>query len=310
MAASTTPRPSFMIVGAPKCGTTALYEYLVTHPEVFVTDPKEPHYYAMDLGDHRSTFTRDEYDALFTAVDARHKAVGEASAWYLHSVEALPRIKEEVPDVKLVVMLRNPVEMLRSLHSDLVWICFEDEPDFERAWVLQNERLLGRRIPKLCQVPWFLQYREIGMLAQQARRLLTLFAREQVKFILLDDLKHSPLQVYQQTLAFLGVSNDGRGDFPRANVSKRNRSRWLAMLQSAVVRSLPRPWIAAGKRMGLGMLNRAVTHWNCEERGARPLNAEFHRHLVAEFHDEVGELEDILGRNLGHWKLQREVKCV
>ena len=57
--------PTFMIVGAPKCGTTALYEYLQAHPQVFVSDPKEPHFYAEDLGAHRSVFTRAEYHKLF-----------------------------------------------------------------------------------------------------------------------------------------------------------------------------------------------------------------------------------------------------
>src|SRR3954467_10896207 len=83
------PRPTFMIVGAPKCGTTALYEYLQTHPQVFITDPKEPLYFAEDVGAHRNIFKRAEYDALFSEVHPHHKAIGEASAWYLHSAVAL-----------------------------------------------------------------------------------------------------------------------------------------------------------------------------------------------------------------------------
>ena len=302
MVAHATREPSFMIVGAPKCGTTALYEYLQTHPQVFISDPKEPHYYADDLGAHRSVFTRDEYNELFAAAGPQHRAIGEASAWYLHSSVALPQVARELPDTKLIVMLRQPVELLRSLHSDMVWICFEDEPDFERAWALQEQRRSGRRVPRLCQVPWFLQYRELGRLARHTRRLLELFPREQVRFFLLDDLKESAGRVYQEALDFIGLPNDDRSAFPRVNASKRNRMQWLARMQATVVRSLPRPCIEAGKMIGLGKLNSAITDINSKEHRPAPPSDEFRRQLIAEFHDDICDLEDLLGRKLDHWK--------
>jgi hypothetical protein len=294
-------KPTFMIVGAPKCGTTALYEYLQTHSQVFVSDPKEPHFYADDLGAHRTTITQAEYDELFSEAGPEHRAIGEASAWYLHSKVALPKIARELPNTKLIVMLRNPVDLLRSLHSDLVWICFENEPDFERAWSLQDERQVGRRVPKLCQVPWFLQYREVGRLARHVRRLLEKFPREQVRFYLLDDLKDSASRVYQDALTFLGLPNDGRNVFPRVNASKRNRLQALARMQSILVRSLPRPCIQASKRVGLGMLNRAITVLNSVENQPTPPSDEFRRQLVQEFREDMCELQDLLGRDLKHW---------
>src|SRR6185295_10222300 len=127
MVRNSTRKPTFLIAGAPKCGTTALYEYLQTHPQVFLSDPKEPHFYANDLGAHRTIVTRGQYEKLFSAAGPQHLAIGEASAWYLHSAVALPAVARELPDAKLIVMLRNPVELIRSLHSDLVWICFENE---------------------------------------------------------------------------------------------------------------------------------------------------------------------------------------
>jgi hypothetical protein len=302
MASHAMREPTFMIVGALKCGTTALYEYLQTHPQVFVSNPKEPHYYAEDLGDHRMVFTREEYSELFAGAGPQHTAIGEASASYLHSTVALPRVARELPNTKLIVMLRQPVEMLRSLHSDMVWICFEDEPDFERAWSLQDERQSGRRVSRLCQVPWFLQYREMGMLARHTRRLLEVFPREQVHFFLMDDLKESPEKVYQGALDFLGLPKDGRKEFPRVNASRRNRLQWLARMQSSVVRSLPRPCVRAGKWFGLGKLNHAITAINCEPHRPASPGEEFHRRLIAEFHDDICELEDLLGRNLDHWK--------
>jgi Sulfotransferase domain len=302
MVCEITRRPTFMIAGAPKCGTTALYEYLQTHPQVFLSDPKEPHFYSDDLGAHRSVFTRAEYDDLFAGAGPEHLAIGEASAWYLHSTVALPKVARELPDTKLIVMLRNPVDLLCSLHSDMVWICFENEPDFERAWSLQCERQAGRRVPTLCQVPWFLQYREVGRLSRHVRRLLEQFPREQVRFYLLDDLKDSAGRLYQDVLTFLRLPDDGRNAFPKVNASKRNRLQVLARMQSLVVRSLPRSCIQAGKLVGLGKLNRAITEVNCTEHRPTPPNDEFRRQLVQEFHDDVCELEELLGRNLDHWK--------
>src|SRR5262245_9050935 len=129
--------PNFMIAGAPKSGTTALYRYLQTHPQIFLSEPKEPHFHAEDLGDHRQVVTREAYLKLFEHVRPEQTAVGEASVWSMHSSHALEKVSAEMPDIRLVVMLRSPVEMLRSLHSDLVWISFEDEPDFEKAWALR-----------------------------------------------------------------------------------------------------------------------------------------------------------------------------
>jgi hypothetical protein len=184
----------------------------------------------------------------------------------------------------------------------LLWICFEDEPDFQSAWALQAERQAGRSVPPLCQVPWFLQYQELGRLGTRTRRLLSLFAPEQVRILLLDDLRESAGRVYENVLQFLGLKSDGRHEFPRVNASKRNRWQWLARMQSAIVRSLPRPCIQAGKRMGLGKLNRTITQLNCEEYRPLPPSDEFRRQLLGVFHDDICDLEEILKRKLDHWK--------
>lgn len=295
--------PNFIIGGAPKCGTTALYEYLQTHPQVFLTNPKEPHYYAEDLGDHRSVFTHDEYQRLYAPATEQQTAVGEASVWYLHSSVALSRVKQDLPDVRLIILLRQPIDFLCSLHSDLVWVCFEDEPDFETAWNLQQRRRVGQRIPKLCQVPWFLEYQSLGQLGGHICRLLKLFSREQLKILLFEDLIQSPGRVYEEVLTFLGLPSDGRSQFPRVNQSKRNRSTWLARCQATVVQTLPRPLIRVGKRLGLGHINRGMTRLNSQVSPARPLREGFRQQLIETFRDDTELLSQLIGRDLGHWKI-------
>ena len=201
-------------------------------------------------------------------------------------------------------MLRNPVELVRSLHSDLVWICFENEPDFERAWSLQEGLKLTGHVPRGSTGPWFLQYREVGRLSRHVRRLLELFPREQVRFYLLDDLKDSASGVYQDALTFLGLPNDGRKSFPRVNASKRNRLQGLARMQFIVARSLPRSCIQAAKRVGLGKVNRAIQQLNCTQQQPAPPNEAFRRQLVREFYDDVCDLEELIGRKLDNWKHQ------
>jgi hypothetical protein len=294
--------PDFIIAGAPKCGTTALYEYLQTHPSVFLTNPKEPHFYADDLGAHREVPTWREYEQLFAGVTSNHQAVGEASVWYMHSKVALKRVREELPNARLIVILRQPIDFLRSLHSDMVWICFDDEPDFEKAWDLQEERRAGHRIPSLCQVPWFLDYRTLGQLSVHMSRLLQLFPREQVKIMLFDDFKASPQRVYENVLEFLQLPSDGRNEFPRVNASKRNRLAWLARCQATVVRTLPRSCIQVGKKFGLGQLNRTVTRLNSQPSSPVPLRDEFRQRLLEEFRRDIDALSELIGRDLNHWK--------
>jgi hypothetical protein len=294
--------PSFIIAGGPKCGTTAIYQYLSTHPRIFLTTPKEPHFYADDLGTHREVQTRSEYERLFRQVTAQHQAIGEASVCYMHSKVALPKVRAEFPDVKLIVVLRQPIDFLRSFHSDLVWICFEDEPDFEKAWHLQDERRAGRRIPPLCQVPWFLAYRELGQLSRHLARLLSVFPREQTKILLFDDFKESPQAIYESILQFIGVESDGRQDFPRVNAGKQSRLSWLARTQATIVQSLPRSWIQFGKRVGLGKMSRAVRQWNSRPNSPPPMRREFREHLLDEFSSDIDALSELLQRDLSHWK--------
>src|SRR4029078_338240 len=97
------PRPNLFIVGAPRSGTTALHAYLSTHPDVFMSDPKEPMYWADDLpgamrSSHAPVATLDEYLALFAKAEPRHRVIGEASPIYLRSRSAIPRIEAFAPD--------------------------------------------------------------------------------------------------------------------------------------------------------------------------------------------------------------------
>lgn len=294
------PPPDFVIAGFPKCGTTALYRWLSTHPGIFLADPKEPHTFADDLGDHREVPDLRAYLRLFRRA-APGLLRGEASVWTVHSRVAVPRLIAHRPDVRLIVLIRNPLEFLPSYHSDLRWVCFEEEPDLERAWDLQEERRAGRGVPRACQVPWFLQYRDVARFGGHVERLLATVPRERVRFLFHDDLRQDPRRVYEAALAFLGLEPDDRAEFPRVNASKQSRSTGLARTRAALVRALPRPLVVVGRRTGLERISHRIQEWNSVPRPPAPLEGPFRRRLVDELGDDIDRLGRLVGRDLSRW---------
>ena len=163
--------PDFFLVGAPKCGTTSLAQWLSEHPEVFFSPVKEPHFFNTDAS-NRKIRSRDAYAALFSGVESRHLAVGEGSVWYLYSDAAVPRILEANSRARFIVMLREPIAMLRSLYLQQRWAGNENAGSLEEAWRLQDARRAGRKVPLLCANPDQLQYGRICSLGWQVDRLL------------------------------------------------------------------------------------------------------------------------------------------
>ncbi|MGD9695979.1 MAG: sulfotransferase domain-containing protein [Thermoleophilia bacterium] len=297
--------PNFFIVGAPKCGTTALSEYLRDHPRVFMSQPKEPHFFCSDFDYYYAPGRRgeDHYLALFDGADERHLAVGEASVWYLFSEDAARNIAAFDPAARIVVMVRNPVDLVPSLHSQLLYTLDEDEPDLARAWELQRARARGEHVPATARVPWFLQYGDAARLGAQLRRVYASFPREQVKVIVFDDLRADTGGVYRQTLAFLGVPDDGRTDFPRVNENKVHQSGAVARFTQrppgvlvAAARGVKR---ATGIRR-LGVMTR-LRRRNRQVVQRDGLSPELRRALADHFRDDVAELGELIGRDLSAW---------
>jgi hypothetical protein len=297
-------RPNFFIVGAPRCGTTAMSEYLRTHPHVYFAPIKEPYYFSSDFSGY-GIRSEAEYLRLFAKAGAQHKAVGEGSVWYLYSQVALERIRDFDPAAKIIVMLRNPVHLAHSLHAQLFYVFMEDEADFAKAWDLQAARALGQHIPRGCLVPQFLQYQQTCSLGSQLQRLLSIFPRQQVHCLLFDDFVRDTRRAYEQLLAFLDVPDDGRVQFPRINENRRHRSRMLAYLLLRLPDSV-------GKALRLGKRTLGLEYWGigrylvplATRPGQRePLDPELQRRLISTFHDDVLLLSELLGRDLSSWLL-------
>jgi hypothetical protein len=299
--------PNFFIVGAPKGGTTALSEYLRSHSRIFMSVPKEPHFFAMYFPGYREVRTWSDYQALFSDANDSYLAVGEASVFYLYSEVALKEVKKAYPDARLLVMLRNPVDLDISMHAQVLRTRDETVQKFESAWALCEQRRNGRKVPRHCREARILLYDRLPMLGRQLQHLLDTFPQEQVHWWFYDDFSLNPSRVYREALEFLNVPDDGRSEFARINVRSRARSQLLAQFTRKTPKSLGNITMWAKKKLGIkrlgviDFLRRFNTVIAEPEHLPPDLIAEMHEH----FAPDVKLLESITGRDLSHWQQSR-----
>jgi len=297
------PPPDFAIVGVPKAGTTALYDYLATHPGIAMSARKEPCFWSSDIDTMWRENSRAGYDAMW-ANAAPGALRGEASPYYLQSRVAIPDLLAERQDVRLIAMIRNPVELVASRHSNLLFIHQEDVADLETAWRLQERRLRGAALPAGCREPGLLQYRANFAIGDQLARFFELVPAEQRLVVVHDDFRAHPRREYLRVLSLLGLADDGRTDF--APVHENQVLRWAGLPEfqawlSRRAAALYRPARALAHTVGFSpgkLLNEA----NVVTRPRKPLRPEFERELVAEFLPQVEKVERLLGRDLSGWK--------
>jgi hypothetical protein len=294
-------RPDFFIPGAPKAGTTALYDYLRQHPQIFLPAAKELHYFGSDLERRRTPRpTLGEYLRYFA--DARDELrVGEASVRYLHSRLAAREIAEFSPGARAIIMLRDPVEMMYAMHSELVFIGAEDIEDFADALAAEDDRRRGRRIPPGANRPVALLYRDSARYTEQVERFFDALGRERVHVILYDDFKADTLAAVRDVLRFLEVDDTFEPAIRVVNPSKRSRSRLVrdvAANPPGFLRAVARAVMPAHLRK---RVFRTVLNMNARPERRPPMDPQLRRRLRAEFAPEVERLGRLLERDLSAW---------
>jgi hypothetical protein len=252
--------PDLFVLGHAKCGTTALYRMLDAHPQIFMSDVKEPEFLSRAT-EHRTKGpgppgkrlpdTLDDYLALF-APAAPGQLAGEASTEYLRTPATAPRIAALAPGASLIAIFREPVSFLRSLHLQLLQVGVESEPDFERALALEPERREGRRIPRGCSWPPALLYSEHVRYAEQLRAYLDHFPREQLLTLVYDDFRLDNERVMREVLRFLAVDDTLALPAIEANPTLRVRSARGEKLVNSV--SVGRGRLAGAVKRGLKMV--------------------------------------------------------
>ncbi len=231
--------PDFFIVGHSKSGTTALYQMLRRHPQIYMPDVKEPWFFATEL--HVRTPPRpggtpqtlDEYRALFAAAGPGQR-VGEATASYLRSHTAAERIAAAQPAARIIAILREPASFLQSLHLQFLQIYVETESDLRAALELEPARREGKEVPRYTYWPQSLFYSEHVRYVEQLRRFHSFFPTDQVLVLVYDDFRDDNVATVRRVLRFLDVDDDLQIEPVEANPSVRPRSQLLNELTHAV----------------------------------------------------------------------------
>jgi hypothetical protein len=292
--------PDFFIVGAPKCGTTALHSYLRAHPEIFMPQSKDRCYFGADLIT-RKRLTPNEFASRFSTWSGQ-KRIGESCVHYIYSKQAPLEIKSFNPDAQIIIMLRNPVDMLYSWHSQLLYLGSEDIPDFQAALAAEPLRQMGKRIPRAARIQNALYYRELAKLSDHVRRYFDVFGEDRTCVVLYDDFAASTPIVYKEVLSFLGVDSAFELPLQVVNANKKPRNLFLHKIltrQKPIVRALGR-MVVPGAALRQRLL-KPIQRWNKVYDRRPPMASQVRHRLQEELAPVVSELSGLLQRDLSHW---------
>jgi hypothetical protein len=304
--------PDFFIVGHPKCGTTALYEMLRRHPQIYMPEGKELWYLAPELRSPRGARgggrggrveTLADYLSLFAAARPDQR-VGEATPLYLSSHTAAGNIAQLQPDARIIAILREPASFLRSFHLQCVQNHTETERDLRKALALEAERRQGRRIPAHAPRPKELMYSEHVRYVEQLRRYHAVLPPERVLVLVYEDFRRDNEATVRAVLRFLEVDDSCAIEALEANPTVRVRSSRLHELVHAVsVGRGPRARVAKESIKALtprGLRHRALRTTQSRVVYGKP-NAPDESLMVElrrRFKGEVVALSEYLGRDL------------
>jgi hypothetical protein len=297
--------PDFFIAGVPKAGTTALHATLARHPAIFMSAVKEPKFFLTDgppppqggPGDAKTRreqiWRRADYEALFDPAPAGQLR-GESTPFYLYNRDAQRRIRAQIPNARLIVVLRDPVERAHSNWTHLWSAGLEPLGDVVQACADEERRIAAG---------WaeFWHYTAIGRYGEQLQHLYELFPREQVLIFRYRALIDDPAQVLAQICSFLGVPQGLLTELPRENVTAhpdptlRHRAVARALRAgSALTAAVPGH---AGSAV-IDHLERILQH---DAAPRKPLTWAVRQALIPRFETDIKLLESVTGQDFSDW---------
>lgn len=291
-------KPNFFLVGAPKCGTTSVYNALIQHPEIYLPKQKELHYFSPDL--YPSGYiTSEQYHGLFNKV-MDEKIIGEASVWYLYSDQAPRLIKEYNPDSKILIMLRNPVEMISSLHSQFVFDNIETYEILEDALLVETDRRKGNKIPSTIYSKKMLYYVELGRYFKYVNNYFNVFNCENIHVITLEDLRDKPEEIYRDLFKFLRVSDHQNIKLKKFNTRKTPRFKLISKIinPDRNVKSVIRKLIPFTFRRKLIEI---LINFNSNIITPDKLDYKLRIKLEGLFLEDINKLSKLINKDLNGW---------
>lgn len=278
-------KPNFFIAGAPRCATTSVYTYLKQHPDIFLSLLKEPIFFGSDLTRQPLAISGEEaYLGLFAGA-GEARVAGEGSVFYLMSERAAEEIHAYSPEARILIMLRDPVEMMQSLHALYLRSGNEELADFEQALEAEPARARGQRLPAGVYFPEGLQYRSIARFAAPVERFLRVFGPERVRVLVFEELLRNPQAELRGLFEFLQVDPDVPVEVDLERATQRIRPLVLRQMRAATPEVLEKLKRKTAKNLHHGA------------RGA-PARPELRARLREELRPDVERLGTLLGRTL------------
>lgn len=266
------------------------------------------HFFGADLRFGPQFYRRDQeaYLEEFRAWNGQCHA-GEASVWYLFSKSAAAEIKAFSPDARILILLREPAEMLYSLYSYFRFDGNESLPTFAEALAAEDDRRAGRRLGGQTYFAQGLAYRRTVCYAEQVERYFAAFGRERVRVLLFDDFAADPVGACQKTLNFLELdAHRMRADFKVINGARSARSLGVqAVLGNPRARAAVlavRPWLPRAAFTAMRNVETWLRRVNARVEPRPCLDPRLRDQLRGEFVPEVERLSRLLGRNLAAWR--------
>ncbi|MBX7107471.1 MAG: sulfotransferase [Chitinophagales bacterium] len=287
--------PNFLLVGAGKSATRSLYNYMTQHPQVFMPKVKEPQFFVADEVRNRIqkwVENYDQYEKLFDG-SAGKKAIGEASVMYLFFYkQAIENIRKYLgDDVRILMILRNPVERAYSAYN-FVHVNNPDEKySFEDALALEEERFANH-------ASLFMQYKSMGLYADAVKAYLDNFRNVHIMWY--DEFRRNPQEVLKGVFTFLGIDPEVSIDYSRqwnkgGKKWKNPVLRWLFMSDNIFKKGYK---LFFPKRQGV-RTNEFFTKNFMEQ--TEPMKPATRQKLIAFFRSDIEKLSKITGRNLDNW---------
>jgi hypothetical protein len=295
--------PNFLIIGAAKGGTTSLYSWLAQHPQIYMTPVKEPNFFALQgealnyptgtisqryLAECKTNF--EAYLDQFQGV-RNETAIGEASPIYLYHPQAASRIQQAIPDIKLITILRDPVERAYSNFLHHVREGFETFSDFSQALQAEEDRMSERWW-------WGFYYINSGFYFEQLKRYFDCFDRSQIKVYLYEELLREPQGLLQNIFQFLQVDSsfipDRTEKHNKTGIPK-NKLLHQFLSQKSLLKNLLKPALSPALRKRL----RLYAH---EQNLVKPpLPETLKTQLRNVYREDIIKLQHLIQRDLNHW---------
>lgn len=292
--------PNFIVIGAEKAGTTSLDYYLQQHPQVCMSSIKEPRFFAPEfyttfyhgprVGKRVTPMTQTEYEALFEDV-SEALAIGEVSPQYLYLPDCCQRIAAALPEVRLVSVLRNPVDRAFSAYAYQRTCGYDLEHSFEEALALEPQRIKEEWRPV-----W--HYQALGFYFQQLQRFYAEFPSENIQVVLYDDLSADAIAFSQTVYQFLGVDASFIPETSVKNISGQPKNRKIHNLFNRDNS------LKASLKILLPKNARKSLKQYIQTRNTQPkptLDPETRQKLVTVYREDILKLQDLIDRDLSGW---------